>query len=163
VLWLLQREHRWLLDQLTAVEAASDDDPAVADRVRIVCTQLAAHSALEHKLFYPALDPQLSDTYAVRTAQVEHHLLDGLSSRLLRKDPGDPFFRPLIRVLLTVLRQHVATEEAWFGEAREIPADWSRLTAALQASQHTRRRLPRALTGRRGEETPLLPPIDAAR
>jgi hypothetical protein len=33
---LLQREHRWLLEQLTAVEAAGEDDPAVADRVRIV-------------------------------------------------------------------------------------------------------------------------------
>jgi hypothetical protein len=146
---------------LTAVEAAGDDDPAVADRVSIVCGELAAHSALEHRLFYPVLDATLSDTDAVRTAQVEHHLLDRLSSRLRRRDPGDPFFRPLIRVLRRVLRQHVATEEAWFGEARGIATDWSRLIAALQARQHARRRLPHALTGARGEKTPVLPPIDS--
>lgn len=146
-LWLLKREHRWLLDQLTAVEAASDDDPAVAERLRIFCGELAAHCALEHALFYPALDTTLSDTDAVRTAHVEHHLLDRLSARLLRRDPGDPFFRPLVRVLRTVLRQHVATEEGWFGEAPEVAADWPRLIAALQARQHERRRLPRALTG----------------
>jgi hypothetical protein len=146
-LWLLQREHRWLFDQLTAVEAAGDDDPAVADRLRIFCNELAAHRALEHKVFYPALDTKLSDTDAVRTAQVEHQLLDRLSARLLRRDPGDPFFRPLVRVLRTVLRQHVATEEGWFAEAREVAADWPRLIAVLQARQHERRRLPRALTG----------------
>jgi hypothetical protein len=162
-LWLLRREHRWLLDQLSAVEVASDDDPAVADRVRLLCGELAAHSALEHGLFYPALDATLSDTDAVRTAQVEHHLLDRLCGRLLRRDCGDPFFRPLVRVLRTVLRQRVATEEGWFDEAREVAADWSRLIAALQARQHERRRLPRALTGGHREEAPALPASDPPR
>lgn len=160
-LWLLQREHRWLLDQLTAIEAASDDDPAVADRVRLVCGQLAAHNALEHRLFYPVLDTALSDTYGVRTAHIEHQLLDRLSSRLLRRNPGDPFFRPLLRVLRSALRQHVATEESWFAEAREVAADWSRLIAALQARQHERRRLPSTLTGRKGDIFALLARTDA--
>lgn len=143
-LWLLKREHRWLLDRLAAAETAGDDDPALAERVRAVCGELAAHAALEHRLFYPALDAVLSDTEAVRTARVEHELLDTLLARLLCADAGDPFFRPRLRVLSALLRRHIATEEAWFAEAREAAADWPRLVAALQAKQHERRRLPPA-------------------
>jgi hypothetical protein len=91
----------------------------------------------------------------VRTAHVEHDLLDELAGRLLRLDPGDPLFRPLVRVLRTTLRGHVAAEEAWFVEAREADIDWLALTAALQTIQHDRTRLPPALTGGDGRTTAL--------
>jgi hypothetical protein len=144
-LGLLRREHRWMLERLTTVESVvDDDDPEAGDIVRVVCTELLGHSALEHQLLYPALDSTLSDMDATGVARVEHELLDQLAARLLRADPGDPLFRPRVRALRAALSRHIATEEAWFGEALEAPIDWPRLLAALQTRQRERRRLQRA-------------------
>ncbi len=73
---------------------------------------LAAHSALEREIFYPALENFGELTLMTRAAQQEHADFEQLIDRMERESPESEEWGSLFRSLLTFARHHLDVEES---------------------------------------------------
>jgi iron-sulfur cluster repair protein YtfE (RIC family) len=107
---LLKAQHDEVEDLFAHIERDDDDDDK-EELFQRLADNLAAHSTIEEKLFYPA-------AYAAKTSEmlreaVEEHLeIKRVIAELLEMTPDDENFDAKFKVLREQVEQHVDEEES---------------------------------------------------
>jgi hemerythrin-like domain-containing protein len=106
---LLKHQHDEVRDLYRKYEQAEDDDEKLALFEDIADT-LAAHAAVEERLFYPAI---YGDTLGqeLREAVEEHLAMKRELADLLTMTPDDDAFDAKMKVLIDMVEHHVDDEE----------------------------------------------------
>jgi hemerythrin superfamily protein len=106
---LLTTQHDEVKDLFKQIEE-SDDSDEKASLVAELADNLAAHSTIEEKLFYPAA--YASATSDLLEEAVEEHLsMKRLLADLATMSPGDEQFDAKVKVLKEQVEHHVEEEE----------------------------------------------------
>ena len=107
---LLIAEHAVIAELLDALAAERHDRFPLAHRL---IDELAAHTAAEQFLFYPALRDIVPGGIAMADrAQVEHRAMRRAMEALERSHPGDAAFEDALVELTAEVKAHVPTEES---------------------------------------------------
>ncbi len=106
---LLQSQHEEVESLIEQIESSDDDDER-RELFEELADKLAAHSAIEEKLFYPSV--MAEDTRDELIESVEEHLaMKRLLADLLELAVDDEHFDAKLSVLKEQIRHHVHDEE----------------------------------------------------
>jgi hypothetical protein len=106
---LLRQEHRAISDLLDALVTDRRDRFPLA---HLLIDELAAHTAAEQQLFYPALrDVVPGGIEMANRAQAEHKAMRSALAVLERRHPGEPAFEDALASVAAEFRAHVPVEE----------------------------------------------------
>jgi hypothetical protein len=106
---LLRQQHDEVKDLYVKYEHAEDDDEkqALFDEI---ADSLAAHAAIEERIFYPAIyGGDLAEH--LREAVEEHLGIKREIADLLAMTPDDEAFDPKMKVLMAMVEHHAGEEE----------------------------------------------------
>jgi hemerythrin-like domain-containing protein len=103
---LLVQQHKKAKTLFKKLENGRGDASALLTEL---ANDLAAHMAIEHELFYPAVI-QL-DEHMVEESFEEHSLGELALKRLLGTDPSDPGFRAKVTAVRELIEHHADEEE----------------------------------------------------
>jgi iron-sulfur cluster repair protein YtfE (RIC family) len=110
---LLKQQHREVEELFKQFEEASEGEPDVEllqELFARIADNLAAHCAIEEKIFYPSV--YVGDTADTLHEAVEEHLsAKRLIADLLDLEPLDPQFKAKMSVLKEEIHHHVQEEE----------------------------------------------------
>jgi hemerythrin superfamily protein len=106
---LLRDQHDEVLDLIERIED-SDDPDAKAPMFRELADKIAAHSAIEEKLFYPSVMSERTNELLIESTE-EHLAVKRVLSDLLELDPDDDHWMAKLRVLRDELEHHARDEE----------------------------------------------------
>jgi len=111
---LLKKQHREVEDLFEKFEKACDsgsDDEVLMDLFARIADNLAAHCAIEEKIFYPSV--YVGDTADKLHEAVEEHLsAKRVIADLLDMQPSDAQFKAKMSVLKEEILHHVEEEES---------------------------------------------------
>jgi hemerythrin-like domain-containing protein len=100
--------------------------------VNVICNELKIHTAVEEKIFYPAVCEVIRDDNLMDEADVEHESAKALIAQLEGMKPGDDHYDAKVAVLGEYIRHHVKEEhEQMFPKARKTKVDLKALGAAI--------------------------------
>lgn len=108
---ILKQQHREFEELVRQIETAEDDDERAALRVELA-DMLAAHTAIEEELFYPAALEQLGPGSRIRESLEEHAVADFALYRLVSVSVADETFSAKLATLKDVVMNHVEEEES---------------------------------------------------
>lgn len=108
---VLKQQHREFEELFRQIESAEDDDERGALRVELA-DMLAAHTAIEEELFYPAALDQLGPGARIRESLEEHAVADFALYRLVHVSVADETFAAKLATLKDVVMNHVEEEES---------------------------------------------------
>jgi hemerythrin superfamily protein len=125
---MLRNDHEKVKALFRDFEAAHDDDRKQSI-VQQATSELEIHSAVEEKVFYPAVRRDSPDAgEQLDESFEEHHVAKFLIGELKKMSPTDERFDAKFRVLAENVRHHIKEEEAeLFARARTGSLDWSGL------------------------------------
>lgn len=103
---LLKTQHRKLEVLFKKLEGGRSAPQAVLDEL---ANSLAAHMAIEHEFFYPAV--KQVDEELVNESYEEHSLAEVALKRLIATDVGDEAFAARVSALKELILHHVEEEE----------------------------------------------------
>ncbi|PTL81425.1 hemerythrin domain-containing protein [Vitiosangium sp. GDMCC 1.1324] len=108
---LLKQQHREVEDLFEKFEKAIDGgDESLMDLFARIADNLAAHSSIEEKIFYPSV--YVGPTADKLQEAVEEHLaMKRIIADLLDMDPSDMQFRAKMKLLQEMVDHHVEEEE----------------------------------------------------
>lgn len=109
---LLKQQHREVEDLFEKFEKAKDgeDDALLMELVTQLADNLAAHTTIEEKLFYPSV--YVGPTADKLQEAVEEHLsAKRVIADLLDMEPTDEQFKAKVKVLQELVEHHVEEEE----------------------------------------------------
>lgn len=108
---MLKADHRKVESLFKEFEGAEDD--ATQERLAgEIVRELTVHAELEERVFYPAMQaaaPEERDL--VMEAVLEHGSLKMLIGQIEDTGPGNPLFKPAVKVLKEYVQHHVKEEE----------------------------------------------------
>jgi hemerythrin-like domain-containing protein len=108
---ILKQQHREFEELARQIETAEDDDERAALRVELA-DMLAAHTAIEEELFYPAVLEQLGPGSRIRESLEEHAVADFALYRFVSVSVADETFNAKLATLKDVVMNHVEEEES---------------------------------------------------
>jgi hemerythrin-like domain-containing protein len=103
---LLEQQHKKVKAIFKKLESGRSDP---APLLRDLANDLIAHMAIEHELFYPAV--QAIDRDLVAESFEEHALAEIALKRLLQTDPEDESFAARVTATKELIEHHVKEEE----------------------------------------------------
>jgi hemerythrin superfamily protein len=103
---LLKTQHRKVEALFAKLEGGRSAKPAVLEEL---ANSLAAHMAIEHELFYPAVKEVDEDL--INESFEEHSLAEVALKRLLATDEADDAFDARVTALKELIEHHVKEEE----------------------------------------------------
>lgn len=106
---LLMSQHDEV-DALIEEIEASDDPDEKADLFRTLADSIAAHSAIEEKMFYPSVMHESTRELLVEATE-EHLSVKRLVADMMDLDGGDEHFDAKLTVLKEQIRHHARDEE----------------------------------------------------
>lgn len=108
---MLKADHRRVESLFKQFDGAEDD--ATQERLaREIVQELTVHAELEEQVFYPAVQAAAPDEIdLIMEAVLEHGSLKMLIGQLEEIGPGDPLFKPSVKVLKEYVQHHVKEEE----------------------------------------------------
>jgi len=121
---LLTQQHKKVKAIFKKLEKGSGDSAALLEEL---ANDLAAHMAIEHELFYPAvvdLDEKL-----INESFEEHALGEIAIKRLLAADPEEPAFKAKVTAAKELIEHHADEEEEELFPKVEKAIDSDRLNA----------------------------------
>lgn len=156
---ILEDQHREVEDLFEEFEEA-DDPSTKMQAVEAIANALAAHAAIEEKIFYPGV--KTSDTEEILRESLEEHLgVKRFLDDLLRMSPEDEQFEAKVTAVKEQVEHHVEEEEkALFPKVRKnlgkkeleaMGAQMENLYAELMAEGDPKDKIP--------EETDQAPPL----
>jgi hemerythrin-like domain-containing protein len=108
---ILSEQHREVLALIRRINGGRD----VARRPMLVDTligHLRVHTGVEERIFYPAIAERKGDAEAmVLESYEEHRIVDSLLLQLPAMDPSSDAFEARMRVLESLLAEHIEEEE----------------------------------------------------
>jgi hemerythrin-like domain-containing protein len=104
---LLEKQHRKVEAIFKKLERGSSD---ASELVEQLANDLAAHMAIEHEYFYPAV--QSVDRDLISESLEEHALAEVSLKRLLATDPEADEFKARVVALKELIQHHVEEEES---------------------------------------------------
>lgn len=108
---ILKQQHREFEELMRQIETAEDDEERSALRVELA-DMLAAHTAIEEELFYPAALDQLGPGSRIRESLEEHAVADFALYRLVTVSVADETFSAKLATLKDVVMNHIEEEES---------------------------------------------------
>lgn len=108
---ILKQQHREFEELIRQIESAEDDDERAALRVELA-DMLAAHTAIEEELFYPAALEQLGPGSRIRESLEEHAVVDFALYRFVSVSVADETFSAKLATLKDVAMNHIEEEES---------------------------------------------------
>jgi hypothetical protein len=107
---LLKRQHRFVEELFDQIEQEGEDEEEKVELVQELADNLAAHAAIEERIFYPAAYGD--NTRDLLEEAVEEHLaLKRVIADLVQMGPSDDYFDAKIAVLKEQVAHHVEEEE----------------------------------------------------
>jgi hemerythrin-like domain-containing protein len=103
---LLEQQHRKVKALFKKLESGRSEAGPVLEEL---ANDLIAHMAIEHELFYPAV--QALDRELISEAFEEHSLAEIALKRLLATDPEDESFKARVTATKELIEHHVKEEE----------------------------------------------------
>jgi hemerythrin-like domain-containing protein len=103
---LLKTQHRKVEALFKKLEGGRSDPQPVLEEL---ANSLAAHMAIEHEFFYPAVKEVDEDL--INESYEEHSLAEVALKRLLATDPEDEAFDARVTALKELIEHHVKEEE----------------------------------------------------
>ncbi len=102
---------RLFVDFRAAAEAK--DAAKMGELVADIFTELDRHTAIEERIFYPAVKEAGGEELAEQTghSREEHHSVDLLMAEIRTLDPGDDAFSSKMKVLMESVEHHAGEEE----------------------------------------------------
>jgi hemerythrin superfamily protein len=133
---LLKEDHRKVEELFKQFESAKGDGRK-EKLAREICLELAVHTALEEKIFYPACEGKVEEDL-LKESYVEHDAAKLLVAEIdASKGEGDEYFDSKVKVLQEEIEHHVEEEEkpksGLFAQAREADLDLKGLGEQLAA------------------------------
>jgi hemerythrin superfamily protein len=138
-LQVLKADHDKVRTLFTRFRAAESDGDTtlMADLTSEIFAELEIHTAIEERVFYPAVQkaggPELEDLTA--ESNEEHHVVDVLMAEVRNLSPSDDAFAAKMKVLIENVEHHAGEEESeMFPEVRNLFSEdeLTRLGAELQ-------------------------------
>ncbi len=136
---VLKKDHDKVRDLFIEFRSAHerDDTDAMAAAVAEIFTELETHTAIEERVFYPAVRAAGGDELAEQTDESaeEHHVVDLLIAEIRDLDPGDDAYAAKMTVLIENVEHHAGEEEKeMFPQVRGLlsQSELDDLGAALQ-------------------------------
>ncbi|MDI1436527.1 hemerythrin domain-containing protein, partial [Polyangium sorediatum] len=108
---LLKQHHREVEELFREIEGAEDEDERASLREELA-NALAAHTAIEEEIFYPAAMEALGPSSRIREAFEEHAVADFALYRLMSVSVGDETFSAKLGALKDIVMNHVEEEES---------------------------------------------------
>jgi len=108
---ILKQQHREFEELVRQIETAEDDEERAALRVELA-DMLAAHTAIEEEVFYPAVLEQLGPGSRIRESLEEHAVADFALYRLVSISVADETFTAKLATLKDVVMNHIEEEES---------------------------------------------------
>ncbi|MDI3291099.1 hemerythrin domain-containing protein, partial [Polyangium sp. 15x6] len=108
---LLKQHHREVEELFREIEGAEDEDERASLREELA-NALAAHTAIEEEIFYPAAMEALGPSGRIREAFEEHAVADFALYRLMSVSVGDETFSAKLGALKDIVMNHVEEEES---------------------------------------------------
>ena len=133
---LLTKQHKEVADMFDEFENMSDRATTSKKKlVEKICEQLIMHTAIEEKIFYPAVREASKETEdMVDEAVVEHASAKDLIAQLQEADPGDELYDAKVKVLGEQIEHHVEEEEEeMFPKVRKLKLDLQALGQEMAA------------------------------
>lgn len=103
---LLEQQHKKVKTLFKRLESGRSDP---AETLVDLANDLIAHMAIEHELFYPAVES--IDRSLVTESFEEHSLAEIALKRLLATDPEDESFKARVTATRELIEHHVKEEE----------------------------------------------------
>ena len=103
---LLEQQHRKVKSLFKKLESSRADHAAVLQEL---ANDLIAHMAIEHEIFYPAVEGDQHDLVA--ESFEEHALAELAIKRLMQSDPQDDNFSARVTAAKELIEHHVKEEE----------------------------------------------------
>ncbi len=129
-----------------------DGNAQAARIVQEACRELEIHTALEERVFYPAVRDEIRQELLIDEAEVEHESARRLMADLQRLEPRDPRYAATFRVLMEHVGNHIEAEERRiFPQVRRARID----RAAMAEKARTMRQ---ELMSAREREPAIAPP-----
>lgn len=122
--------------------AAEDSDTRkMAEVTEKIFNELETHTAIEERVFYPAIKEAGGSELADLTAESneEHHVVDVLMSEVRNLDPSDDAYAAKMKVLIENVEHHAGEEEKeMFPQVRNLFSQdqLDELGAALEREKH---------------------------
>jgi hemerythrin superfamily protein len=107
---LLRRQHRFIEELFAQIAEQAEDEEEKIELVQELADNLAAHTAIEERLFYPAAYED-STQERLEEAVEEHLSLKRIIADLVTMNPSDDHFDAKIAVLKEQVAHHVEEEE----------------------------------------------------
>jgi hemerythrin superfamily protein len=129
---LLKSDHKKVKALFSQFDKLKDDgaDEDKAAIVAQICNELKIHTAIEEKIFYPAVRKAIEDSDLMDEALVEHAGAKDLIAQLEAAAVDDDLYNAKVTVLGEQIDHHVKEEEgSMFPKAQKAKVD----TAALGA------------------------------
>jgi hypothetical protein len=108
---VLKQQHREFEELFRQIETSEDDDERAALRVELA-DMLAAHTAIEEELFYPAALDQLGPGSRIRESLEAHALADFALYRVMSVSVADETFLAKLTTLKDAVMNHIEEEES---------------------------------------------------
>lgn len=108
---LLRQQHREVEELFRQIQSAEDEEERASLREELA-NALAAHSAIEEEIFYPAAMEALGPGGRIREAFEEHAIADFALYRFMHVSPSDESFAAKLGALKDVVMNHVEEEES---------------------------------------------------
>lgn len=124
---VLKQQHREVEELFRQIETAEDDEERVALRAELA-DMLAAHTAIEEELFYPAALDLLGPGARVRESLEEHAMMDFALYRFVNVSVMDETFLAKLATLKDAVMNHLEEEESEMLPQVEGEMDRQRLT-----------------------------------
>lgn len=142
-LQVLKADHDKVRDLFMRFRAAeSDGDTSLmAEVTSEIFTELEVHTAIEERIFYPAVQKAGGSELEDLTAESneEHHVVDLLMAEVRELSPSDDAYAAKMKVLIENVEHHAGEEESeMFPEVRNLfdEDELARLGAELQREKH---------------------------
>jgi len=103
---LLEQQHKKVKAMFKKLESGRSDPRPILQEL---ANDLIAHMAIEHEIFYPAVEAL--DRSLVAESLEEHSLAELALKRLLATDPADESFKARVSATKELIEHHVQEEE----------------------------------------------------
>lgn len=140
---VLKSDHDKARDLFMQFRAAvkDDDTTKMADLTERIFEELETHTAIEERVFYPAIKEaggsELQDL--THESNEEHHVVDVLMKEVRDLEPSDPAYAAKMKVLIENVEHHAGEEEKeMFPKVRNLFSQekLAEVGAALQREKH---------------------------
>jgi hemerythrin superfamily protein len=144
---LLKKQHKQVMAIFKKLEKTEDPGER-RELLDQVSEEIKAHSAIEERIFYPAVREVGTEKAREQVAEAleEHHVVDLVLGEAPDLDPADEQFEAKMTVLSELVRHHAEEEEKeMFKSAQKLGAEELKELGARMESEYE------SLKGRAGE------------